>query len=237
MSGRRCRIHLATRVALLLMLAGLWWLNVAYADANRTGSSEYWDYGWPRACFFAVRDVSYQPEHISHTLNKWALTCNVAAAVFILACVGGLVEFIARRIVAASSPIAEKRVVNRGKFRLHLSTALMLVLLAGGLLGLNIVPQDRAYNLRMGVSSPNRLMYAETGWPLTFRRVESRPLTPDEYTLAAERQYSDSFPCQGEGGFFNSAYLIHNVCFALGFAVLLVSVCEIAIRRRESKLR
>jgi len=237
MSGRRFRVHLATRVALLLVLAGLWWLNVAYAGANRTGSMEYWDYGWPRFCFFAQRDVFYQPELISYSLNKWALTCNVAAAVIILACVGGLVEFIARRIVAARSPIAEDGAAKRGRFRLHLSTAVMMVLLVGGLLGLNTVPKDRAYNLRMGVSSPNRLMYEENGWPLTFRRVESRQLTPEEYNLATERQYSDEFPNLGDRKYFNPTYIVHNACFALFLAAMLACACEVVIRRREGKAR
>ncbi len=237
MSGRRFRIHLATRVALLLVLAGLWWLNVAYADANRTGSMEYWDYGWPRLCFFAQRDVFYQPEHISYSLNKWALTCNVAAAVGILVCIGGLVEFVARRIVAARLPLAEDGATKRGRFRLHLSTALMMVLLVGGLLGLNTVPKDRAYNLRVGISSPNSVMYSENGWPLTFRRVESRQLKPDELSGVTERQYSDEFPYQGDRKYFNRAYMVHNACFALFLAAMLACACEFVIRGREGTAR
>ena len=116
---------------------------------------------------------------------------------------------------------------RRAWFQLHLSTAIVLMLGCGAMLGLNIVPVNRAYNVRLGMSSPSRSMYIERGWPVLYSRAYSRQLEPDEFSSAVEAQLAGDFE------FFSAQRLAYGVLISFGSLLLLAGCCEFVIRRRE----
>jgi len=107
-------------------------------------------------------------------------------------------------------------------FQLHLSTALVLMLLAAGVLAANVLPRAHQFG---------NLKYEVSGWPWVLY-VEVDYDDPGYYTLvtlqrgwATERSVKDYWYARMSG----------NIAVALGILTIAALVLEWRLRRREQE--
>ena len=111
---------------------------------------------------------------------------------------------------------------KRRFWQIHLSTAIVLMLLASGLLGLNVQPR----NTHIEYSSlPGRTHFVQFGWPLTL-----------EYELQVH-ELGEHVEAQDEGMSFGIKLwaAVSNCILGVIFLLFLAMLLEYLIRRREAR--
>ena len=103
-------------------------------------------------------------------------------------------------------------------FQLHLSTAIVLMFVAGGFLWANVREYQLTEEITLGFRESKNVLYWSTrGWPFPYSR------TMPDWDITVERRIVS----------WNNAMM--NLLMARASVVVCVYACEFFIRRREAR--
>lgn len=151
----RSGVHTTTWVVVTMVAGLIIYLNYReYDSCTLSEHSAHLARGWPFVCFELV-DYENAPE-LSGIRWLWVpLLLNVALAGILIADVGGVCEIVVCLILRT----------RRAKRRLHLSTATVLMLVAGLLIGANIVDHKRSSGQSIQNDQRDDGDALQLGWP------------------------------------------------------------------------
>jgi hypothetical protein len=137
------------------------------------------------------------------------------------------------RAVSETRRMAEKK---RRWLQLHLSTAIVLMFVAGGLLGVNLSPRRCVYSLpEIGAGAVALTTYY--GWPkviyVSGLETEESAIQAYYAALSLKREEEYQLPYVSMDGTVSYTAAIINALFAVGVVVALAVACEWLLRWRE----
>ncbi len=212
------RFHLSTAVVLMFVAGLLLLANIMgylfyewHHIDNITGQGSTY-YGFPLCCY-STTGLSYDPASHWNTRIVYAVF-NLCFALGILLAVALLLEYIIRRQEA-----------NRRWLQIRLSTLVLLVLVAGGLMGANFLSYHEERSVQYyGETAIENVQY--WGWPLVAAYAYKYSSHGKE--LAPEIDSSDRYGYLPER-------IIGDVLAAIVILVATAVLSEYVIRRREAR--
>jgi hypothetical protein len=187
MTRPRLQLHLSTLLIVTLLAAGLVWLNVQEREVPHKwvllfrpeGSQDIIGVmyrhdmaphgrGWPSAFEISYDDaMNHRYEWVWH-----AFWLDALLSVQVLALAGVGIEQLTRRMKRKRDATEDEAPPKRRFWYIHLSTAVVVMLIAGGLLYLNLAPAENSSDHEFFVSSS--WVY---GWPWTYREIYAEGVT------------------------------------------------------------
>ena len=211
------QFHLLTAVILTLAAGALISIN-ALKTYDVLGGSGSYRCGWPLSWYWTSH--SGVNNQLKASIQLDVLLVDIGAALLILLAVAVFSEFLLRR--------RERRSGMYGWFQLHLSTAVVMMLLGGAFLGANLlVPQ---WNV-----PANEKDYWETlhpriyGWPADIYSYDNEEIVPDAdggYWISGYHDWEPHWRMSG---------IVFNGVILFVALILTAFVSEYIIRRRTAR--
>jgi hypothetical protein len=144
------QFHLSTAIVMMFVAGGLIWANI-YPSYGCVGISR----GWPKDFYFVPYGNAFEGLNIWHFINAWYIGVNILITSVILTTVWLLCKMLIRLRGALKSNPTMLAPLYPLHFQVHLSTALVLMFVSGGMIWANVRDQRV---LRFGKILDNRII-------------------------------------------------------------------------------